>query len=539
MRVCARLSNPSSLLRAAVLACLAGIVFCVGLAGTALAVSSDGSTLDQIYLQGMSAGTGGNYGYYVKQVGGQAVVQRNDGFVYDPASALKTVLLAYAMRQVANGSDALTNPVTAYVYPNSRNANGDPASPNLCPDPGDEAPANALSPVPILQDVLRGMMQVSNNRYTRAIELRYGRSSLQAFAASLGMASTRLDQIFGCAIDNGVYNTWTLDDGARLYEAIDNGTAVPASAKDQLLSIMITQHYGLSSPIVSSVIRPEADALGIDDVVAPFTTAMVAHWKGGSYNICYPGCSPGFVITRDYAGLMAVPFQAPSGLAPTDFAWGSFITGEQTQCTSSTCDAGNQADSAAFDALAEMFRPVIHAALQSWASLDHLTAEVGTLANGTLRVSANLATQYGGKYPAGQTIEFSVNGAPLCSAATDSTGVAICTGRAHGAVAQYHASFAGTSGLFPAAADGTVRVVTTRLAIRRSGNGRVVSSPAGIACGTRCSSVFPVGGAVKLTAKPAAHWKFARWSGVCKGTKPVCLVKPLRPSSVTAVFARL
>jgi hypothetical protein len=235
------------------------------LSGTA---SADAVPLNSILQQGMQAGSGGSYGYYIKQAGGPVLQQRNDTQVYDPASALKTLILAYAMRQVAGGADSLSNSVTVYLYPHSRNANGDPANEGLCPDPADEVPANATSLD--LQDVLDGMMGVSNNRYTRALELRYGRGNLAAYAASLGMSATSWGQIFGCGWDDGHRNTWNLVDAGKLYEAIVTGTAVPGSAKDDLLAFMRTD-IGYSD-----VVRTEAANLGIAKAALDFAAGAEA-----------------------------------------------------------------------------------------------------------------------------------------------------------------------------------------------------------------------------------------------------------------------
>ena len=77
-----------------------------------------------------------------------------------------------------------------------------------------------------------------------------------------------------------------------------------------------------------------------------------------------------------------------------------------------------------------------------------------------------------------------------------------------------------------------------KLTVKKSGGGTVISRPVGISCGKRCSSGFVPGGVVTLSARPAAGWKFVRWSGACKGTKPVCRLSLRSASTVTALFAR-
>ena len=81
----------------------------------------------------------------------------------------------------------------------------------------------------------------------------------------------------------------------------------------------------------------------------------------------------------------------------------------------------------------------------------------------------------------------------------------------------------------------TRRLVT--LTVSKVGRGTVTSVPAGITCGRVCSRTS-VPGAVKLTAKPLKGWRFARWKGACRGTKPVCRLTLAATGSVAAVFRR-
>ncbi len=70
-----------------------------------------------------------------------------------------------------------------------------------------------------------------------------------------------------------------------------------------------------------------------------------------------------------------------------------------------------------------------------------------------------------------------------------------------------------------------------------SGSGTVASSPAGIACGTTCSTMFAPGTSVTLTASPAAGSSFTGWSGSgCSGTS-TCTVVMSAARAVSAEFA--
>lgn len=69
----------------------------------------------------------------------------------------------------------------------------------------------------------------------------------------------------------------------------------------------------------------------------------------------------------------------------------------------------------------------------------------------------------------------------------------------------------------PASATATFVRAPLRITVSVSGGGRVTSSPAGISCPRACSRTFATTRA-RLTARPAAGWRFAGWSGACHGT---------------------
>jgi hypothetical protein len=73
------------------------------------------------------------------------------------------------------------------------------------------------------------------------------------------------------------------------------------------------------------------------------------------------------------------------------------------------------------------------------------------------------------------------------------------------------------------------------VAVAKSGEGTVTSSPGGIDCGSSCSASFDTGSSVTLTATPAAGWSFGGWGGACSGTGS-CGLSINGPKSVTATF---
>jgi sugar lactone lactonase YvrE len=77
---------------------------------------------------------------------------------------------------------------------------------------------------------------------------------------------------------------------------------------------------------------------------------------------------------------------------------------------------------------------------------------------------------------------------------------------------------------------------TFNLNISKSGAGTVVSTPAGIDCGTTCSAGFASGSSVSLTATPADGNRFDGWSGACNGAGQ-CVVKVNATKIVIAIFS--
>ena len=75
------------------------------------------------------------------------------------------------------------------------------------------------------------------------------------------------------------------------------------------------------------------------------------------------------------------------------------------------------------------------------------------------------------------------------------------------------------------------------LTAQTDGQGTVMSSPAGIDCGTECSHKFATGATVMLTASPSAGWIFDAWAGDCSGDNPVCTITMSGDKAVAAKFA--
>jgi hypothetical protein len=82
-------------------------------------------------------------------------------------------------------------------------------------------------------------------------------------------------------------------------------------------------------------------------------------------------------------------------------------------------------------------------------------------------------------------------------------------------------------------------VLLEQLSVTKSGNGTasVISTPAGISCGSTCAHSYNYGTSVQLRATPVTGWSFVGWTGGgCSGTD-TCTVSMTQARSVTATFA--
>ena len=76
-----------------------------------------------------------------------------------------------------------------------------------------------------------------------------------------------------------------------------------------------------------------------------------------------------------------------------------------------------------------------------------------------------------------------------------------------------------------------------RLALQITGRGTVTG--AALRCSRSCATQRVEGSRVELRAKAARGWRFVRWSGGCRGTRPACSLRVGSGGArAVAVFAR-
>ncbi len=77
-----------------------------------------------------------------------------------------------------------------------------------------------------------------------------------------------------------------------------------------------------------------------------------------------------------------------------------------------------------------------------------------------------------------------------------------------------------------------------RLSVRVSGKGSIRGAKGAIRCPGRCTSPVPSHSALRLTAAAGTGWKFSRWGGACRGTRPSCSLPMTASANARAVFVR-
>jgi beta-lactamase family protein len=304
---------------------------------------------------------GGRHGAIFKSTAGSTpAVAYNSNFRFEPASAIKVLYLLYTLKKVQAGLLSLSDPIT-YYYPTAV------TNPNACPNPAWEIPADAHTTT--IQDALNKMMQNSNNIMTRAFAIKWGLPAVQSMATSLGMSRTHLRQSrIGCGFQGGVRNELTAADVAKLYQAVQNGSALSGAARNTFWSTELGGSPS-STDAWGTVVSQEAASLGKSSVVPQFLAAMDVRSKGGSYAFCMTSsntCNP-YKADLAYAGRALIPFKRSGSIVKQAYVFADFVNDLLIPCApGSGCTAEANAGGNLGKTVAEAARPTIHAALQTW-----------------------------------------------------------------------------------------------------------------------------------------------------------------------------
>lgn len=330
----------------------------------------------------------GQWGAYLKPLGAAASIDLNGDRRFEPASAIKVVHNLSVMLDVQQGLIRLTNPVTYYNYPSdgSKGFTGD-----ACPHPSDETTSNDVATD--FNFARNNMMEISDNRTTRAITLSYGAGATttargisgiavleQVAFNSAQMTSTFMDQPrIGCGYDDGRRNQTTLADFGRLYERVENGTLLGTGAfRTQFYQPMNGGAFGTTGneSAIRQVVMQEGASLGKTAAqVNSFIGLMEWRAKGGGYGIgcsnAFTPCTKGFISIRTLAGRLTLPRKVAGFITERDYVFGNYSTdlnacrtnvpvGQSDSCNQCpTCKTESAQEAALTTVTKEQFRSII------------------------------------------------------------------------------------------------------------------------------------------------------------------------------------
>jgi hypothetical protein len=337
----------------------------------------------------LRGGEGGTEGLYLKKVDGPVLANLEDGFVYEPASAIKVVNNLYGMFQLQLGNVEENTAIPHYT-------NG----PDSCPIPP------TVSGTEPLDLALREMMWHSDNARTAEIDDYFGFANVNALAEIIGMKNTRFNGYLGCG--NQPRNTFTLDDAGLLYEDVANQTILDATHRGEFYSSMAgraqyeSEGYDWTSvwsTDIPNIINQVAPAGTTAAQKTAYMNAINVAYKAGSYLLCP---STGNVEDLDIAGWFQVPVCTSGGATYAEYEWGIFLANvPKATCVSSTTTADNIFTAAK----SELMREQIQAGMASCngkslnvltyspASLTFPSQTVGTTsANKTITITNNEAS---------------------------------------------------------------------------------------------------------------------------------------------------
>ncbi len=294
----------------------------------------------------------GMLGLYLKQVGGPVLANLMDGYVFEPASAIKAVTHLYAMRSIMARSVSQNTLINKYA-----------------PPVGTSCPGNTPAGTETLDTADKEMMWHSDNTRTRELNDYFGTSNVNLMAANLGLTHTAILHVVGCG--GPPSNQTTLDDLGSLYENVALANTVDAARRSLFFANMagkaefLAEGYdwtGLWSTSIPAIIQQEAPLGSSKAFMKWFQDNMDLAYKAGNYNLCNgTNCTWQYDIA--IAGWAKIPFC--NGTGPAEYVFGVYISNASSSTNSS----------AAFNATkAELLREQIHAGLASCAAKFHLLA---------------------------------------------------------------------------------------------------------------------------------------------------------------------
>jgi hypothetical protein len=291
----------------------------------------------------------GNYGFYLKLVGGGVIAGLKQGSQYEPASALKVLYHAKSIHEESLGTAHDGDVITYHFNP------ADPTNPGICPD------SYASTATTNLKNADQQMMWVSDNRMTRGILENYGKPAMLSYAATLGLTATAINHNIGCPTST-THNLTTLSDLGKVYEAYQNNTITANSVwKSEFRGRMLNEaNYSGFKTSICPIVNQVAVALGKSAATATaFCNALTWIAKGGSYQ--YGGSLP-YSVSWDGVSMTGVPYKSAGAIARKFFIFGEYVDGTVIN-SAAEATAINTARGREYQ---EAMRPYIRAALSTW-----------------------------------------------------------------------------------------------------------------------------------------------------------------------------
>ncbi len=313
---------------------------------TAIGHGADGTTTIPWLAQMSEFGqqtTDGRFGFILQPIGAAPGLELHADMPFEPASAIKTLVLFHALRAVEQGEADLDEVIRVLGGMHDR-----------CPEEGWSRDVS-------LREVLRAMMQDSDNAATHALRERFGDGAILATAVELGLRDTILRHRIGCAEGpDGAYespNQTTLRDVALLYERLNSSALTETSRVLAWESMNSTTGRALPAPL-RRLVEQEASILsGANGLAEAFLAQTRVIQKSGNYDWRVGG--------QEYhhecrAGMIWICFKDARGTArPTPHAVAAFVNDASN---------GEAASLAATTLYWECLRLPIREAMRSWAA---------------------------------------------------------------------------------------------------------------------------------------------------------------------------
>lgn len=301
----------------------------------------------------MRAATDGTVGFMLADIDGTLPLmfgQLNGQKPFEPASAIKVLAHAHAMRRVYFNNVTLSTPLTVY---NSYSPTG-----SSCP-----GSSNAISEP--LSTVLSKMMEDSDNARTKAVTDYFNLSNINFTGNSIGMSDTLWSHTIGCGSQGIISPNWTtLWDLMELHKEIVGGFLGPHREMFYTLMRDSTNDLGFAS-----LCYTEGAALGLPtSTVQNFISQCRLAHKGGSYGLQQSGGNPYY--HRSEFGYLKLPYIYGGQLAPREFAFGAFVNDASSETGADTAIWTN--------GLPTMLRGIVNTALSTWAGHIAGTTTIGS-----------------------------------------------------------------------------------------------------------------------------------------------------------------